>query len=207
MHMLKTIIALSLLLGSSYGYSIFDLELFGGQRSATLEPDGGSSGTVTGTEYKAAAHLDPIPLVPVAFGLAMTSLSFSSSKPNLAFDKFEGSELSFEVMAWIPKMAISLEPYFKAGYTFAGSYDLKSTQTLLTIPVSKKVTYKPSGLDLAAGINFSPLPLIKLMLEVDKRIETLKIDKVEVAGISAAANGSDIKNDSLSFLLGVGVGL
>ena len=207
MRILKLLLAVSLFSCSGYGYSIFDLQLFGGQRSAGMKPTGGTSSTITGSEMKAAAHLDPIPLVPIGFGLAATSLSFTKDNSKLTFDKITGSEVSFEVMAWIPKMIISLEPYVKVGYVLTGAYDMTAkANNSLGVPVKAKSLYKASGYDLAAGVTYSPLPLIGFILEADKRMETLKSDKITVDGITVP-KGADIKNDSLSFLLGLEVGL
>ena len=203
MNLLKTLMVLPLLFCSGYGYSIFDAQLLGGQRTATLTPDGGNKTTITGNEVQASVHLDPIPLVPIAFGLGVAVPSYTKGTTDFTFDTFKGEELSFEVMGWLPTPGVSISPFIKLGYVFSGTYEAKYKTVLA---VDGTTTYKVSGTDIAVGLNWSPLPLLGFLLEVDKRMETLKADKVEIGGLSMAVTGNT-KNDSLSVLLGVKVGI
>ena len=52
--------------------ALFDAEMLYGHRWYDVKPKQGSATGATGTDVSLAAHIDPIPLVPVAFGLSFS---------------------------------------------------------------------------------------------------------------------------------------
>jgi hypothetical protein len=191
-----TLFSIAALTWSTLGYSIIDVEALVGNRTEKIKPQNGESSSLDAQEMKAAVHIDPIPLVPVAFGIAFTSLDFKDDSTHFRFDSLKGTEISAEVKAWLPT-PLDIDPYARLGYTLAGAY-----KASITGPLNQKITqtYKPSGLDLALGINWQPLPLLGILFEIDMRTNDLDAEAVNVAGFNLG--GQDATSKTTSYLIG-----
>lgn len=190
-------------MAASPALALFDAQVLVGKRWYELKGDGDASG-ISAQEIGLAAHIDPIPLVPIAFGASIAMLDFNE-------DDLEGNasgtaaifEPSLEVMAWLPMVPV-ITPYARlklpvmATYAFDGKDDggVKST-----------VKGSVSGYHLNAGIKWSPLPIVKVLLEVGMASEKLKYDEVKVDGVKVDGSVDDADLTSKAFLLGVEIGI
>lgn len=203
----KLLAALALGTVSTQGYALFDAQVLYGQRTGKFEV-GGVSETLKGNEIKAAAHLSPIPLVPVGFGLSMSNVTYPDDKGAVSFTDFQGLEASAEVTAWVPLPGFNIKPYAKLGYVIYGAYgqDGKTTDVNTGVEQDVKSVYKPKGTTLALGLSWSPLPLVSVLFEYDTRNLTLSAEEFKVAG-QKVGKGLDLDNKTSSLLVGVEVGI
>ncbi len=184
-------------------WALFDAQVLTGKRSTEFKL-GGVTSTESGNELKAAAHLDPIPLVPIGFGLSLSQITWDKSD-KLAFKSLDGFELGLEVEAWLPIDLGGLQFYGKLGYTVAGAY-------VATYDISGqdvKLAYKPSGAYIAAGVKYNFLMRLGVMFEVESGSREIGFDEVKdlPAGVDVAALKADGDAPNTSFLLGVQAGL
>ena len=135
MGFIKLFLFLVSFLFSQSSYALVDAQVLYGVRSMELSL--GSKGNYQATELRVAAHLDPIPLIPIAFGLSYGMISSSNSEryslvqdKDYTLKKTEGDELAIEVMVWSPIALFGITPYVKAGYTLYGSYEFKGNLNL-----------------------------------------------------------------------------
>ncbi len=197
-----TMLATSFVVASP-AWALFNVQALGGSRSAKFSQSGSASDTIKGDELRLAAHLDPIPLVPVAFGLALSQTTFDSSQ-KMGSSKFDGLDVDLEVEAWLPLQLAGLVPYAKLSYTVAGAYKLELNPTGGYNP---KVLYKPSGLALHVGVKYEFLLRLGVMAEFEMGTRTLAFDKVEDNGGLAVSGGKDIDQNSTSILIGLQAGI
>jgi hypothetical protein len=189
---------------ASPAWALFDAQVLTGKRSTDFK-FGNSSNTESGTELKAAAHLDPIPLVPVGFGLSLSQINWDKSD-KLNFKSMDGFEVGLEVEAWLPIDLGGLQFYGKLGYTVLGAYVATAE---LTAGQDIKLAYKPSGTYIAVGAKYNFLMRLGVMLEVESGNRELEFDEVKdlPAGIDASAFKSKGEAANTSFLLGVQAGI
>jgi hypothetical protein len=188
---------------ASPAWALFDAQVLTGKRSTDFK-FGSNSNTESGTELKAAAHLDPIPLVPVGFGLSLSQINWDKSD-KLNFKSMDGFEVGLEIEAWLPIELGGLEFYGKLGYTvlgaYVGTYDLSGQEV--------KLASKPSGTYIAVGAKYNFLMRLGVMLEVESGNRELSFDEVKdlPAGIDPALFKVDGDAANTSFLLGVQAGI
>jgi hypothetical protein len=189
---------------ASPAWALFDAQVLTGKRSTDFK-FGNSSNTESGTELKAAAHLDPIPLVPVGFGLSLSQINWDKSD-KLNYKSLDGFEVGLEVEAWLPIDLGGLQFYGKLGYTVLGAY---VATTELTAGQDIKLAYKPSGTYIAVGAKYNFLMRLGVMLEVESGNRELEFDEVKdlPAGVDASAFKSKGEATNTSFLLGVQAGI
>jgi hypothetical protein len=200
---------LAVLLASSFAVSspawaIFNAQVLAVNRNAKFSSSGSQSDTLKGSELRAAAHLDPIPLVPIAFGLGISQTSWTDDSTKLGVDKIDGVDLDLEVEAWLPLELAGLVPYAKVGYTVGGAYAFEVTTGTSFNP---KVVYKPSGVTLHVGVKYEFLLRLGIMAEYETGTRKLTFDKVKDAGSLTLSNLKDIDENSSSFLIGVQAGI
>ncbi|MGE0173559.1 MAG: outer membrane beta-barrel protein [Oligoflexales bacterium] len=182
-------------------YAVFDAQLLLGQRSAKIQPEGAGSSTGKGQVVKLAGHLDPIPLVPVAFGVSAAQVDFKDDFE--AGSSFKGTEIGVEVMAWVPLDLWNINPYGKLGYTVLGAYTMDTEDDGNDI----KAVYTPNGLNFAIGLKWSPLPLVGFLLEFDNGSGELKEKETKVNGEKFTGDKTDFDSSHTDILVGVQVGL
>jgi hypothetical protein len=189
---------------ASPAWALFDAQVLTGKRTTDFK-FGSVSKSESGTELKAAAHLDPIPLVPVGFGLSLSQINWDKSD-ELNFKSVDGFEVGLEVEAWLPIELGGLEFYGKLGYTalgaYVGTYETGAGQDL-------KMAYKPSGTYIAVGAKYNFLMRLGVMLEVESGTRELKFDELKdvPAGLDTSALKIDGDANYTSILLGVQAGI
>lgn len=196
--------ALILVLNATPAWAIFDAQVFYGQRTSKAKAEGSEGDTMKGNELKAAAHLSPIPLVPVGFGASVSTVTYE--KNDDLYKDFTGLEGSLEIMAWLPFVPV-VTPYAKLGYIVFGGYTLEdSLETPGAATTEMKATYKPKGTTIALGLKWSPLPLVGVMVEYDMRQAKMEADEVKMNGLKVDSD-SDFDMNSSTVLLGVQIGI
>jgi hypothetical protein len=210
---LKSFLVLGAVLFSQSSYALVDAQVLLGRRQMNL--DIGKENKLSGSEIRLALHLDPIPLVPVAFGLSYGMIS-SNAKANFTLatandykvTETTGYELALEIMVWSPIDLFNITPYLKAGYipygayTFAGTYDLAGTSTDLDL------LYGSSGSLVSFGLKWAPLPLVGLLFEAQNTISKLSFDKLEeAAGSNLPVSSPSASMKSWSYMIGLEVGI
>jgi hypothetical protein len=191
---------------ASPAWALFDAQVLTGKRSTDYKFGSSSSSTESGTELKVAAHLDPIPLVPIGFGLSLSQINWDKSD-DLAFKSLDGFEVGLEVQAWLPIDLGGFQFYGKLGYTAMGAY--VSTLADATTGLDYKLAYKPSGTYLAVGAKYLFLLRLGVMLEMESGNRKLAFDEVKdlPAGLDAALFKANADATNTSFLLGVQAGI
>lgn len=185
----------SLFVMSSEAFAVFDAQLLLGQRSGEVNDSDAKS-----QEVGVAVHVDPIPAVPVAFGLYANSISFEDSDNGYA-SGFSGLEAGVQVYAWFPIGIAGLKPYGKLGIplysAIKGDQDVSGT--------SSDLVMETSGMHINFGVGYSPLPLMAILFEVGLGQQKIKAKDIEVAGQTFSFDEEDY--NTTAFLLGVEVGL
>lgn len=205
--MLKTSLKLlafggALLMGTP-SYALVDVQALAGKRSGDFKVKGADAEKLDGTEITAAVHLDPIPLVPVAFGASFHLQTWDKDK--LEVKSVESSLLNLEVMAWIPGVPV-VTPYAKAGYTVVGAMHMKDDVDFGTGSQEVDMLYKVAGYNLTAGVNYPVIPLIGIIAEFDMGSHTITPDKIKVAGTEVDSAAYKATSSTTAFRLGVQVG-
>ena len=185
--------------------ALVDAQVLVGRRWYDYKPDGGTSKGVASQEVQVAVHVDPIPLVPIAFGLSATA--GSPNKNDLGVNQAALAQVSAEVMGWIPMVPL-ITPYVRVRYPLQSSWTTKQTATdsLTGLSAEYAKTYKVAGPQVTVGAKIPTLPLIKLLVEVGQANETYKSDEIKVAGLKADLEEKG-SMPSKSFLFGIEVGL
>jgi hypothetical protein len=189
---------------SSPAWALFNAQVLTGKRTTDFKASGAKAQSLEGDELKAAFHLDPIPLVPVGFGLSLSQLTWEKVSDLTyglyPFKKIEGTEISMEVEAWLPVPGLGLVPYGKIGYTLGGAYtgSLESS-------TNGTLALKPAGTYVALGLKYEFLMRLGVMVEYEKASRKLSFDALkDLADVSTQVN---LDANSSSFLLGVQAGL
>ena len=184
-------------------FALVDGQALYGMRSGDFKTDGADSQKLSGNEMSVAAHVDPIPLVPIAFGASFHLITWDHKK--LEAKSAEATMANLEIMAWIPGVPI-ITPYAKIGYTVLGAMHVKQDLALGASTVEVDALYKVSGYNLTVGVNYPVVPFIGILAEVDMGNHTVKADKNKQAGIEITTTGES-KASTTAFRVGIQVGL
>ncbi len=207
MKFLRILTVVIFAIGSTSSFAFIDAQLFVGKRSGTgksLKLDGSDS-KVDGTEIAVAGHLDPIPLVPIAFGLSLSTNTLELEKDSY-FKDLKGLNAGLEVMAWVPFLG-DFKPYGKLGYIVYGKYIGEGSVTVLNTTTDYKGLYDYNGSYLSIGLGYSPLPLISIFLEYNMTMSAkVKATEFTVDGQKQGTAGSEDFNTT-AILVGAGVGI
>ena len=185
-------------------WALFDVEGLLGKRWYELSTSPKS--TNAATELVVAAHLDPIPLVPVAFGARVAQSTWRAEDyPSLAsVSSAQLTTAAVDVTAWLPLVPVAT-PYVRLSVPVYGAYAVKGKLQGAAASAYEE-TGSVSGADLGLGLRFSILPLVKILIEVNHGAETYQQESVKVAGASQTTFGSKALASN-AVLLGVTVGL
>lgn len=201
MKTIRIFIAAALMLGFTPGaLALIAVDAAVGTRSLKVDPDGGDSKTFSGTPMRVAVHLDPIPLVPVSFGLGVGIWTVDGESGSAFTKGGGGNEISLEVKGWIPFVPI-VTPYGRLGYVISSA-----SNAVLEGDNSLKAKYLVGGTQLALGAEWSPLPLIGVIFEVVTSNLTFALDNYEIGGQQVSSD-ADAKVTGTDILVGVSVGI
>jgi hypothetical protein len=196
-------VALATLATAGEAAAFFDAQVLVGKRWYSLESDGEKSG-VQSQEIALAAHLDPIPLVPVSFGASVAIGTLR--KDDIGGDTGSVVEPALEVCGWLP-MVPFVTPYARLKIPVMSTLIMKGKTDLGTEEVDYVATSKLSGYHLNVGAKWSPLPVVKLLVEIGKGMETSKLDEYKLDGSKEDVDAESVKANSDNFMIGVEIGI
>lgn len=196
-HFINTaIVFLSLgVIKSPFALAIFDIQGQVGTRTGTFTSTDTSA---TKTDIKATAlrvgfHLDPIPLVPIAFGLGVEINDYDIKDVDLS-----GRALHPEILAWWP--IGDFKPFIRLSYainTMTGTYSITNGD----VKSSVEITRIGRGLHTGLGFKFSLVPSLALLGEYTMGNEEITGGKI------LGTELPDTKSKTSAFLVGAEWGL
>lgn len=193
-------------LSSASAWALFDAELLYGRRWYEIKPSSGTSTSVSATETTVAAHLDPIPLVPIAFGASASMLTLKHEDLGANYKEATVIEPALEVKAWLPLVPI-VTPYVKVKVPVMSRYQTKSTIAVGPLSSERVDLFKLSGYHLNAGIKYSPLPLIKILVEAGLGMQKATPDEIKIAGQKVSTSETKADMNSKYAAIGIEVGI
>jgi hypothetical protein len=202
MRLLSSLIATaSILFCSGTSFALFDGEVLVGKRWYKWETTGSDTAGVASQEVYAAVHIDPIPVIPIGFGLG--AISGDLNKDDLdGVEEAKILELDLEVKAWIPMVPV-VTPYVKVKVPLSAKLAMKGSDA----GVDYAAIYKLTGMHLNAGILYPVIPLVKIVLEVGKSTQKREIEEYKVASVKQDLSGFKKENtNSDNFLVGIQIG-
>ena len=154
--------------GPSASAKFFDVQAMIGKRWYEFESDGTKTG-VQSQEIDIAAHIAPIPVVPVGFGVGLKLGELR--KEDLGSDVSEAKvfEAGLDITGWVPLIPI-ITPYARLNIPLIATSATKSKVDLGAGKVEYASTSKLSGFHLNAGVMFSPIPLVGVLVESQHHI-------------------------------------
>jgi hypothetical protein len=201
---MRLFVCVSTFLWSVSAAAFFDGDVSLGRRSGSFEKDGQSK-TLDSSVTSLAAHLDPIPLVPVSFGLRFYSENYQATVATHGVKSLTSTAVVPEVTAWFPFG--DLAPFARIGYTAISTYAGTAEVTVANTTTSGSVAYKSTGSRVTVGLNYSVLPLISVTAAFERSMETLSMTEGKIGSTDLKASSSDIKYNSNALLLGVKAGI
>jgi hypothetical protein len=198
--LIKSILSVTLsslsLLSAGQALAFIEGELSVGNRTGDF-----SEKSLSGTTIQVAGHLDPIPLVPVSFGVRVINDTFNPTVADHSMKSLSATAVVPEVAAWFPFGDI--RPFARLGYTLVSAYKGTMEATVLGSTVSGDVAFKSTGVRMAAGVNYSILPLIALSAAFEQSTEKLSVSE-KLAGVTIESD-FDFKNTAL--IVGIKAGI
>lgn len=197
---------LALATASSSASAFIDVGLGLGRRNAKWNQDSSDS-SLTSDVLKVSAHLDPIPLVPVSFGLAAYSETWHVSEADQGLTSLRSYSIVPEVTAWIP--IDSFKPYGRVGYSILSAYAGKAS---IKIPGSSPVTGDLAlagiGMHIGAGLEWEVpvIPMLSVFGELEYANERVRLAKDKVGDIDISSAFKPINLISTAIIIGAKLG-
>ncbi len=186
-------------------FALFDAQVLVGKRWYELEGEGETT-PVQSQEVSVAAHVSPIPLVPVSFGALINVGSFRKDDIDESTGYIKEAALfqgALDIQAWVPLIPI-LTPYARLSIPVYGTFALEGGEGATKYVSTSSLT----GVQVSLGAKFSFIPLVSILLEAGTGMEKIKLTEEKLAGTKN--NDLDDKAygaNSKSFKLGVEVGI
>ena len=185
-------------------FALFDAQVMVGKRWYEQEVAGETHG-LQAQQISVAAHVDPLPVIPIAVGVGINNMMLNTKDLGEDIDSASVFEAGVEVMAWIPMVPV-ITPYGRLHVPVTGKYVVKGKIEAAGASADYAETATVSGYHLNVGAKYAPLPLVKLLFEVGMSTQKFKPDEVKVGGtVQPKGDETDLK--SKTFLIGVEVGL
>jgi|GEM_PF-1323653 len=198
------LVAMSVLGLSSPAFAIFDITAQYGMLSGEFKADDSDAVKLkNGSVLRVGLHIDPIPVVPIAFGVYVDKSQFEAD--DFAYDTAAGLEGGVQLYAWFPISIASLKPFAKISYPLY-SKGLAESDLI-------KTTYSTSGPHVGFGVGYKLIPglPVALNLEFDVAKQTVEFDAAEIKadaiGSVTAADKVETDYSTTAIFLGVEVGL
>ena len=200
-------LAATAFLAPSTASALIEGELTVGKRNGTFKQSGQSGKSLASSSLQLAGHLDPIPLIPVGFGLRAISETYDATVATHGLKSLTSTAIVPEVVAWIPLPLMGIKPFARVGYTLASAYKGKTELSVLGATVSGDVAYKSTGMRMAAGVDWDILPFISLTAAFEHSTETLSMTEGNIGGVDIKSVAKDIDFTSTAILIGAKVGI
>jgi len=210
LKMLRLVALPLALLHAGSAFALIDVEALAGKRWYKLDLT--PQQDVSATEVALAAHIDPIPLVPVSFGARVSQAALNTKDLKNYYGAASVStasvlEAGLDIMIWVPLVPI-FTPYARLNIPVYGLWKVAGSATNgSATPRDFTHDARVSGAQLSVGFKYSPLPLIGVLLEVNHAAESWKETESKVAGQSLAVDAKNHVLTSNALFLGVEVGL
>jgi hypothetical protein len=198
---------LSMILASSPSFALVDAELQIGQRNASWKNSGDSS-SLTSQVIRVAGHLDPIPLVPIGFGLGLYSESWKVDKDKQGLSSMSSYSLVPEITAWLPLG--DLKPMARIGYSILTAYSAKPSFVIGTQTVNTgTLLLAGAGLRAAVGLDWAVpvVPLLSVTGALEYSSETVKLAKDKIGDIDVSPLFKSVTISSTAILVGARLSL
>lgn len=194
------------LLASSEAFSLADAEIAIGRKYSTFTSHS-TEDSLSVSQLYGAAHIDPIPLVPVAFGAfyLIDEGHADQGRAVISYDDWKGTQWGVEVKGWSPISFMNLTPYGKYSYTLWGDY--RGTG-LVGGAIGRVDEYRPFGSRVSVGLMWNPIALVSGILEVAWNREQFKLTKQTLNGVDHEASDYPLIDAAgWSVLIGFNVGI
>lgn len=201
-----SIVAMVSVFGAMPAFALIEGELSVGQRDGTFKADGASGKSLSGTTVQLAGHLDPIPLVPISFGLRIINETYSPTIAKHGLKDLTSTAFVPEVSAWIPLFG-DIKPFARVGYTLVSAYKGRMETSLLGATATGDVVYESKGVRLAAGVSYNFMPFVYISAAVEQSSEKLSTSEAKFAGVDIKSQVADVSFNSTAILVGVKAGL
>jgi hypothetical protein len=202
----RVLLLTGLLMGwSQSSLALIDGQLEVGPRNATWSQDGKSS-KASSQVIRASFHLDPIPLVPVSFGLGAYSETWKVSEADQGLTSLTSYSITPEVIAWIPLG--DLRPYGRLGYSVLSAYSGKAAIAVGSTKTTGTIGLVGAGLHVGAGLewNVPVVPMLSVIGGVEYASERVKLATDKVGGIDVSPYYKLVTLTSTAILVGAKVG-
>ena len=192
---------------STQASALVDAQIGLGRRNAKWDQDSKSSSTSSDV-LKVAAHLDPIPLVPVSFGLALYSETWKVSETDQGLTSLKSYSVVPEITAWLPTG--DFKPYASVGYSILSAYTGKAViSTGAGTSATGDIYLAGAGLHIGAGVEWSVpvVPMLSIFGELEYASETVKLAKDKVADIDISGSFKSVNMTSTAIIIGAKLGI
>lgn len=202
----KSLWLLSLAIMSTQASALIDAQAGLGRRNAKWNQDSTSS-SVPSDVLKVSAHLDPIPLVPVSFGLALYSETWKVSESGQGLTSLKSYSVVPEVTAWLPLG--DLKPYARVGYSILSAYTGKAVVATAAGTTTGDIYLAGAGIHAGAGLEWSipVVPLLSIFGELEYASETVKLAKDKVADVDISGSFKSVTLTSTAVIVGAKLGI
>jgi hypothetical protein len=200
--------------------AVFDGQVLVGQRQSKVEVQGESE-NITGKDLYLGLHLDPIPVIPVAFGLyyLMQDYKLDKDAEHFAGTYLKSNQIGAEVSAWLPFDIYNLVPFVKLGYSFYGNgvsktedvpvYVFDSDEADQASTADLELNYGVTGTHFGIGLRWEPIAIVAGVLELDMGNEKYAAKEITIDSYSSKDNlgDLDLAVSSMAIRIGFQVGL
>ncbi|MBC62310.1 MAG: hypothetical protein CMP11_07625 [Zetaproteobacteria bacterium] len=149
---------------SNYSFAFIDGQILAGKRWYTTEENTTSKKDLSGTQTTFSTHVDPIPFVPVSFGLNWSQVVVEKSDFISSVSNASTEQLGIEVSGWFP--LILFTPYVKINYPVYSKFTVKNNDENNTTDDGKL-----SGLHVNIGVKYDLIPFVSILVEAGKAFE------------------------------------
>jgi hypothetical protein len=176
-----------------------------GQRSGTFKQSGSSGKTLSAQTIELAGHLDPLPLIPVAFGVRVIADSHNAKISDHGFKSMTATAIVPELKAWLSLFG-DIAPFVRVGYTALSTYKATAEVTVGDQVISGDVVLKSTGPRLALGVQYDVIPLVSILGAVEHSTETLSYTSGKIGGFDFTEE-KNITYSNTAILVGVKAGI
>lgn len=195
-------------------HALINVDVFGGQRTATSGADVEEPLVYSGTEYGLGVHLSPFMLLPVSFGISAMAYSYDevtiteknmfTSAEAAAYDasgtyKMAGMNYGPVVTIWAPIPWI--QPFLRVGYmlgTETKSIDVNASTTVnsndIALGLKGDIISSISGTNIGVGLRYSRSRFFGMSLEYAILNQTETVQSTTGGG---AITVNDVPTDTM----------
>lgn len=185
-------------LSASPVFALINGELLIGKRWSE-QTSGDDKFNAQALEKTIGVMVDPIPFVPVAFGLYYSMPDWK--KEDFRAKSVDSNELGASFRAWLP--VGDFKPYARLNYTLASSLNFKASEAGVETKVAKSL----SGMHLNAGIEYDLLGPVNILAEFGLGMQQIETKEVKVGGVKQDVDNKKHGWNSKTILIGISAGI